>query len=76
VVSDIPRHSSVAITCDVYGHLPPDVSRDAVTTLGTVLSNFGRLMVVKMVVKPVRTTGEAVPGLPETASDLLLLLSG
>jgi integrase len=41
VVSDILGHSSIAITGDVYGHVSPDVSRDAVTTLGTVLSNLG-----------------------------------
>jgi integrase len=76
VVSDILGHSSIAITGDVYGHVSPDVSRDAVTTLGTVLSYLGSVMVVKMVVKPVRTGREAVPGLPETASDLHLLLSG
>jgi integrase len=41
VVSDILGHSSIAITGDVYGHVSPDVSRDAVTTLGTVLTNSG-----------------------------------
>jgi hypothetical protein len=33
-------------------------------------------MVVKMVVKPSDEAAEAAPGLPETASDLLFLLSG
>ncbi|WP_052091408.1 tyrosine-type recombinase/integrase [Modestobacter caceresii] len=41
VVSDILGHSSIAITGDVYGHVSPAVSRDAVTTLGTVLTNSG-----------------------------------
>jgi hypothetical protein len=41
VVSEILGHSSIAITGDVYGHVSPDVSRDAVTTLGTVLSDVG-----------------------------------
>ncbi|CCH88566.1 Phage integrase [Modestobacter italicus] len=41
VVSDILGHSSIAITGDVYGHVSPDVSRDAVATLGAVLSNSG-----------------------------------
>ena len=34
-------HSSIAITGDVYGHVSPDVSRDAVATLGAVLSDSG-----------------------------------
>jgi hypothetical protein len=33
-------------------------------------------MVVKMVVNPVHGTREAASGLPEAASDLVLLLSG
>jgi hypothetical protein len=36
VVSEIPGHSSMAITGDVYGHVAPDVSREAVATLGAV----------------------------------------
>jgi hypothetical protein len=39
VVSEILGHSSIAITGDVYGHVSPDVSRDAVATLGAALSN-------------------------------------
>ena len=42
VVSEILGHSSIAITCDVYGHVSPDVSRDAVRTLGDVLADSGR----------------------------------
>lgn len=38
VVSDILGHSSIAITGDVYGHVSPDVSREAIATLGTALS--------------------------------------
>ena len=34
VVAVILGHSSIAITGDVHGHVSPDVSRDAVTTLG------------------------------------------
>jgi integrase len=41
VVSEILGHSSIAITGDVYGHVSPDVSRDAVATLGAALSNLG-----------------------------------
>ena len=41
VVSEILGHSSIAITGDVYGHVSPDVSWDAVATLGAVLTNLG-----------------------------------
>jgi hypothetical protein len=41
VVSEILGHSSIAITGDVYGHVSPDVPRDAVRTLGEVLANLG-----------------------------------
>jgi hypothetical protein len=41
VVSEILGHSSIAITGDAYGHVSPDVSRDAVRTLGEVLANLG-----------------------------------
>ncbi|MCU1607252.1 MAG: Phage integrase [Modestobacter sp.] len=41
VVTEILGHSSIAITGDVYGHVSPDVSRDAVATLGAALSNLG-----------------------------------
>ena len=37
VVSEILGHSSVAITGDIYGHVAPDVSRQAVDILGDVL---------------------------------------
>jgi integrase len=37
VVSEILGHSSIAITGDVYGHVAPDVSREAVAMLGAVL---------------------------------------
>jgi integrase len=37
VVSEILGHSSIAIPGDVYGHVAPDVSRDAVAILGAVL---------------------------------------
>jgi integrase len=37
VVSEILGHSSVAITGDVYGHVAPDVSREALDILGDVL---------------------------------------
>jgi integrase len=37
VVSEILGHSSIAITGDVYGHVAPDVSRDALDILGDVL---------------------------------------
>jgi integrase len=41
VVSEILGHSSVAITGDFYGHVAPDVSRDAVVTLGTASAGEG-----------------------------------
>ena len=34
VVSEIPGHSSIAITGDIYGHVSPDVSREAMDLLG------------------------------------------
>ena len=36
VVSEILGHSSIAITGDIYGHVAPDVSRQAVDILGDV----------------------------------------
>jgi integrase len=39
VVSDILGHSSIAITGDIYGHVSPDVARQAMDTLGDA---FGR----------------------------------
>jgi integrase len=41
VVSEILGHSSIAITGDVYGHVAPDVSRDALDILGDVLGRYG-----------------------------------
>ena len=54
VVSGILGHSSIAVTGDVYGHVAPDVSRDALDILGDVLGSKGGLTVVAMVVKPPR----------------------
>ncbi len=34
VVSEILGHSSIAITGDIYGHVSPDVVRQAMSTLG------------------------------------------
>jgi integrase len=34
VVADILAHSSIAITGDIYGHVSPDVSREAIELLG------------------------------------------
>ncbi len=34
VVSEILDHSSIAITGDIYGHVSPDVARQAMSTLG------------------------------------------
>ncbi|MCW2620301.1 MAG: Phage integrase [Modestobacter sp.] len=42
VVSEILGHSSITITGDVYGHVAPDVSREAVATLGGVLGRLGQ----------------------------------
>jgi integrase len=37
VVSDILGHSSIAITGDIYGHVSPDVAREAINLLGDAL---------------------------------------
>lgn len=37
VVSEILGHSSIAITGDVYGHVSPEVAREAMSALGAVL---------------------------------------
>jgi integrase len=37
VVSEILGHSSIAITGDVYGHVSPDISREAIDILGQIL---------------------------------------
>jgi predicted amidohydrolase len=42
IVSEILGLSSIAITGDVYGHVAPDVSREAVRTLGEVLAKLRR----------------------------------
>lgn len=34
VVSDILGHSSIAVTGDIYGHVSPDVAREAIEMLG------------------------------------------
>jgi integrase len=39
VVSEILGHSSIAITGDVYGHVAPDISREAIDILGQVLGH-------------------------------------
>ena len=41
VVSDILGHASVAITGDIYGHVSPDVSREAAAKLAAALSEQG-----------------------------------
>ena len=37
VVSDVRGHSGISITAEVYGHVAPDVSRDALTALSAAL---------------------------------------
>jgi len=37
VVSEILGHSSIAITGDIYGHVSPDVARQAIDMLGDAL---------------------------------------
>jgi integrase len=37
IASEIFGHASIAITGDVYGHVSPDVSREALDTLSEVL---------------------------------------
>jgi site-specific recombinase XerD len=38
VVFEIFGHASVAITGDIYGHVSPEVSREALTRLSDALS--------------------------------------
>ena len=38
VVSQLLGHSGIAITVDVYGHVSPEISRDALTVLADVLN--------------------------------------
>jgi site-specific recombinase XerD len=38
VVSEVFGHASVAITGDIYGHVSPEVSREALTRLSDALS--------------------------------------
>jgi len=42
VVSEILGHSSIAITGDVYGHVSPDVARQAMSTLGEAFRPVAR----------------------------------
>lgn len=42
VVSEVLGHSSVAVTGDVYGHVAPDVSREALAGLSDALANGGQ----------------------------------
>lgn len=37
VVSEVLGHSSIAITGDIYGHVSPDVARQAMDLLGNTL---------------------------------------
>lgn len=37
VVSEVLGHSSIAITGDIYGHVTPDVARQAMDLLGNTL---------------------------------------
>lgn len=36
-VSDLPGHSSVSITCDIYGHTSDDSARAAVAKLSDAM---------------------------------------
>lgn len=38
VVSEILGHASIAITGDIYGHVSPEVSREAMDTLAAALN--------------------------------------
>jgi hypothetical protein len=70
VVSEILGHSSIAITGDVYGHVSPDVSRDAVATLGAVLSNLGSAHGGQNGGQPRPDSDRDRSGSPGTAPDL------
>jgi integrase len=41
VVSEVFGHATVAITGDVYGHVSPDVSRQALSRLSDALAEKG-----------------------------------
>jgi integrase len=41
VVSEILGHASIVITADTYGHVSPDVSREALSTLSASLGTNG-----------------------------------
>jgi integrase len=47
VVSKMLGHASIAITGDIYGHVSPDVSREAVTKLGAALAAVQTSMAVE-----------------------------
>jgi hypothetical protein len=72
VVSKILGHSSIAITGDVYGHVSPDVWRDAVRTLGEVLANPGRADGGQIALDMDQGRSRS----PENGPDLLVLTSG
>ncbi len=39
VVSEVLGHSSISVTGDIYGHVSPEVARDALATLSTALES-------------------------------------
>lgn len=62
VVCEVPGHSSIAITGDVYGHVAPNVSRRAVDILGRCGRNGGQ---------PVPVSAQGPVGIfPDTAPEL------
>jgi hypothetical protein len=73
VVSEILAHASIVITADIYGHVLPDVSREALAALSASLRRNGGQ---ERWSNRLRDSAEAVPDCTETASDLLLLPVG
>ena len=42
VAMQILRHSKIAVTMEVYSHIPSDVTREALRKLGDQLDDLGR----------------------------------
>ena len=66
-VSRIMRHASIQVTIDLYGHVSPDVARDAFDALGAAWAESAPTdKVTPKVTRRVETASDQ----PATASDL------
>ncbi len=66
VVSDVLGHASIAITADVYGHVTPEVSREALGLSKALGASWWSRMVVRRAVERQRGRLRGT----ETPSDL------